>query len=235
MKTNVIYKENSSQEAKFRPYFSRLLTNCNLYAYGANNPVHYIDPDGKVINVVVGAALGATVASSISVLNQLATTGNVDLKELAVAAGAGAVSGALAGTGIGLAGQMIGNAIIGGMSETANILIDNNGSIEKQDLLAIAESSAIGALSGLAGGSGANANKVITNAEKQLHNKISKEIAHKGFSGLSSDTSKKAFTYFNKNAGKALKNEVSGIKKSYLPTTIQNVAKFLKDEMEDDK
>ena len=47
MKTNVIYKENSSQEAKFRPYFSRLLTNCNLYAYGANNPVHYIDPDGR--------------------------------------------------------------------------------------------------------------------------------------------------------------------------------------------
>ena len=47
MKTNVIYKENSSQEAKFRPYFSRVPTNCNLYAYGANNPVHYIDPDGN--------------------------------------------------------------------------------------------------------------------------------------------------------------------------------------------
>ncbi|MDD7417436.1 MAG: hypothetical protein PUK48_08720 [Spirochaetales bacterium] len=46
MKTNVIYKENSSQEAKFRPYFSRCPTNCNLYAYGANNPVHYIDPTG---------------------------------------------------------------------------------------------------------------------------------------------------------------------------------------------
>ena len=47
LKTNVIYKENSSQEAKFRPYFSRVPTNCNLYAYGANNPVHYIDPDGN--------------------------------------------------------------------------------------------------------------------------------------------------------------------------------------------
>ena len=52
MKTNVIYKENSSQEAKFRPYFSRLPTNCNLYAYGANNPVHYIDPDGRDIKGV---------------------------------------------------------------------------------------------------------------------------------------------------------------------------------------
>ena len=47
LQTNVVYKENSPQEAKFRPYFSRLPANCNLYAYGANNPVHYIDPDGR--------------------------------------------------------------------------------------------------------------------------------------------------------------------------------------------
>ena len=46
LQTNVVYKENSPQEAKFRPYFSRVPTNCNLYAYGANNPVHYIDPTG---------------------------------------------------------------------------------------------------------------------------------------------------------------------------------------------
>jgi len=26
---------------KFRPYFARRPANCNLYAYGANNPVHY--------------------------------------------------------------------------------------------------------------------------------------------------------------------------------------------------
>ena len=49
MKTNAVYKENSPQEAKFRPYFSRVPTNCNLYAYGANNPVHYIDPDGREV------------------------------------------------------------------------------------------------------------------------------------------------------------------------------------------
>ena len=59
MKTNVIYKENSSQEAKFRPYFSRVPTNCNLYAYGANNPVHYIDPDGKDIKAIYLGGAGA--------------------------------------------------------------------------------------------------------------------------------------------------------------------------------
>ena len=47
LKTNAVYKENSPQEAKFRPYISRVPANCNLYAYGANNPVHYIDPDGN--------------------------------------------------------------------------------------------------------------------------------------------------------------------------------------------
>ena len=67
MKTNVIYKENSSQEAKFRPYFSRVPTNCNLYAYGANNPVHYIDPDGECLNVAVGFAVGFVSASATEI------------------------------------------------------------------------------------------------------------------------------------------------------------------------
>ena len=45
--TTCAYREKSPQTAKFRPYYGFSPTNCNLYAYVANNPVHYIDPDGN--------------------------------------------------------------------------------------------------------------------------------------------------------------------------------------------
>ena len=45
--------------------------NCNLYAYGANNPVHYIDPDENfVANMLLGAVTGAAIGFVSSVVVQ---------------------------------------------------------------------------------------------------------------------------------------------------------------------
>lgn len=46
---------------------------------------------------------------------------NIDVKEVLLDAGAGAVSGGLAATGVGLAGQVFGNQIIGGFSSLLKI------------------------------------------------------------------------------------------------------------------
>lgn len=44
----MINSEEIRQKRVVRPYYA------NLYAYAANNPVKYVDPDGRTINSPVG-------------------------------------------------------------------------------------------------------------------------------------------------------------------------------------
>ena len=47
LNTTSLAYNREPQITKFRPYFNVMHTNSNLYHYAGNNPVHYIDPDGK--------------------------------------------------------------------------------------------------------------------------------------------------------------------------------------------
>ena len=92
------------------------LTDKNLYAYCDNNPVMRRDDDGEfwLTAMLVGAVVGAVINATVSAVSQKITTGTVNWGEVAVSAGAGALSGAIATTGIGALGAGIINAAIDG-------------------------------------------------------------------------------------------------------------------------
>jgi len=81
--------------------------NLNIYAYSSNSPIVYKDPDGKCLNIIIGAAIGAAVGLTVGIIKEVQSgnglswegVGRVALNT-AVGAGAGALTactGPLAG------------------------------------------------------------------------------------------------------------------------------------------
>lgn len=77
-----------------------------LYSYSYQNPVKYSDPDGRWVNIAIGAVIGA----GIEGWKQVAT-GEFSAGRLGAAAGGGAVAGAVAGATMGLSLVAEGGAV----------------------------------------------------------------------------------------------------------------------------
>ena len=142
----------------------------NLYSYCDNNPVMRVD-DGGEFWTIIGATVGAVVSGVVSIISQYATTGNVDWEIVGVNVATGAISGALASTGIGLVASVGLNAALGGGTYVAEQTIKG----EKITIDGIIASTIAGGIGGVIGGSGANA-KALSTAWKTASKGISREM-----------------------------------------------------------
>ena len=162
----------------------------NLFAYCGNNPVMYTDPSGcawwdwviAISTVVVsavaavvtagtslvltGALAGIAVGGAVSIANQVATTGDLDITHFTTDIINGALSGALAATGVGVLGQIAGNAAF---SLGTNLLYSGLTGT-KITAQSITESFVVGFVSGLAGWNGAQyiGKAIVSLAEKYM-------------------------------------------------------------------
>ena len=157
------------------------LLSTNMFAYCENDPVNGSDPNGEWIHIAIGSAMGA-VTSIITGYASAKQAGKDYSLFMAVTDGlSGAASGALAASGVGMVGQIIGNAAI----EVTKGIVNGQSSANE-----IIENAISGGANGLIGGKGAsysNANS-ITKSGKQMLKRIFKY----------KDPVKKAYAHYKK-------------------------------------
>ena len=146
------------------------LTDKNLFAYCDNNPIMRVDYIGDFW-MLIGGAIGALVGGAVSAVSQYVTTGKIDWRVVGVNAAAGAISGAIASTGVGLYASIGINAVLGGGTYVAEQVIKR----EKITVGGVIVSTASGVISGIIGGKGTNA-KGLSAAWGSAKKGISREL-----------------------------------------------------------
>ena len=182
----------------------RALTDKNLYAYCDNNPVMRTDDNGDFWHIAVGGLLGGLIGGIAQVASNIIEGENA-FDGVGAAFISGAASGALASTGVGIVGSIVGNAGISMIGNAATQVVENNG-FDDFDVGDMLIDGAIGGISGAVGGAGYGSNH-LKSASKQLTKRITNEMVRHGVDTVIRET-KKAVTYYVKSVGGMLKRGI---------------------------
>ena len=200
----------------------------NMWAYCGNSPVVRYEVQGEFWNIIIGAAAGAIISGAISAISQGIENGwdNINWGSVGVAAATGAISGGLAATGIGVAGQTIANGVIGAVSAGVDTYVSSGGKATASEYLVnIAVGGALGAVSGKIGGSGAGNKHLSASASRALKrswNAIS-NVGKSGIKAAAKEVAKAGRYYYSQIAKQAVQNGIKAIG-SILKASVPNAA-----------
>lgn len=113
---------------------------------------------GTAAPVLIGAGIGFALGMGLSAATQFATTGTVDIGKMFLDGFVGAISGAVAVTGIGLVGSAVVGGVLGGATSIGEDVIDG----KEINVGKFFFSVGVGILGGLISGSGADAKTLLS-------------------------------------------------------------------------
>ncbi len=153
----------------------------SAYGYSYHSPLVLKDPDGRLPNVVVGAAAGAVIGGAVYSVTK-AFTGGFTWRGFGAAVAGGTVSGAIAGATFGtslVAQAAVGSAagMAGGITSRA---IETGSAKEAFNPRAVVTDGALGGAFGAAGGAIRNAVAARTAASTTLANTAARTTARAG-------------------------------------------------------
>ena len=173
------------------------------------------DSSGQFWNLIIGAIVGAVVGTAVAIVTQIMDEDAPDITSgefwghVAVSAGSGAITGGLAASDVGLAGQVGVNAAVGMLGGLIDTGIDDKGDTSFATYMANAlEGAFIGTVAGFVGGKGT--------ASKHVSNSFWRMVA----SGTDD------LTYYFSQIGRQAVNDgkkaIPGILRSYIPSAIRS-------------
>jgi len=191
----------------------------NLYAYCEGNPIKYIDIDGHIPTIIIGAAVGFVSGVTSEFVFQFFDN-NISKTDILVSGLSGAASGALIGSGAGVFVSIVGDGLIG-IGENVGSHYLKGEAINKEEAFASGLDSAITSIifAGIGGFRSSNSTKIIKRQKNLIRGETKSQIkkAMKGVKKAIKKVFKRSKTpskLKRKTAKKRIKIAVSIVKSS---------------------